>query len=124
MRNVLREFNTANFHTVLSWDYEDCPDLSWDDTGEVLEKLNSGEWINVTFAAHVYLNGTEVAADYLGNSIYADPMEFAREHIGLAAKRRADGRNYGCYFPDMLRTALGEARKAVTKLQSVKLRAA
>lgn len=124
LRNVLREFNTANFQVVLSWEWEDYPDVSWDDTGEVREKLESGEWGNFCFGVHVYLNGSEVAADYLGNSIYADPMEFAREHIGLAAKHRADGCNYGCYFPDMLRTALNEARSTVAKLQSVKLRAA
>ncbi len=124
MRNVLREFNTAHFRIVLSWDWEDCPDLSWDETGETIEKLNSGEWGNYTFAVHVYLNGQEVAADYLGNSIYADPLEFAREHVGLAAKSRADGCNYGAYFPDMLRTALNETRQAVARLQSVKLRVA
>lgn len=122
--NILREFTTNRFRVTLSWQWEDDQDISWDDTGEVREKLESGEWGNYTFSVHVYLDGHEVASDHLGNSIYADPNEFAREHIGLAAKSRADGCNYGAYFPDMIRQALGEARREVNRMQSVRLRAA
>ena len=111
--NNLRTWNTAHFCVTLDWTWEDYPDLSWDDTGEVTAKLESGEYGNYTFRVRVTCDGREVAADYLGNSIYADPMEFAREHLGLAALRREHGKNYGCYFTDMMHNAISEARKAL-----------
>lgn len=118
------QFKTRNFRVVLSAETEQDPDLSWDETGEVSAKLESGEWGNYCFAVRVYgPHGEELAADYLGNSIYADPAEF-RDHIGLAAKARADGRNYGSYFLDMVRTTIEEAREAMADLQGVRIRKA
>lgn len=58
-------------------------------------------------------NDAEIGSDYLGGSIYANPRDFFREHIGIAAKSRADGCNYGCYFPDMVHTAIEQARKTL-----------
>lgn len=117
------QFKTRNFRVELSAEIEQDPDLSWDDDGEVSAKLESGEWTNYCFAVRVYgPHGEELGADYLGNSIYADAAEF-RDHIGLAAKSRADGRNYGSYFVDMVRTAIAEAREAMADLQGVRIRA-
>lgn len=109
----IRTWKTARFAVTLDWTWEDNPDLSWDDTGEVTEKINSGEWGNFTFRVRVTCDGREVGADYLGNSIYADPEEFYREHIGIRAKARAKGVNYGCYFTDMMHTAIADAREAL-----------
>lgn len=118
------QFKTRNFRVELSAEIEQYPDLSWDDDGEVSAKLESGEWTNYYFAVRVYgPHGEELAADYLGNSIHADASEF-RDHLGLAAKSRADGRNYGSYFVDMVRTAIAEAREAMADLQGVRIRAA
>lgn len=105
-------FETARFRVVVDCDWETDPDLSWDETGETREKIESGEWGNYCFRAVVYCDGRELAADYLGNSIYADPAEF-RDHVGLAQKGRADGRNYGSYFVDMVRNVINEAREAL-----------
>lgn len=134
------QFNTRNFRVELSAEIEQDPDLSWDDDGECTAKLESGEWTNYCFAVRVYgPHGEELGADYLGNSIYADPMEFATDH------RSADPMNRNCtimraawrgegnpdakvsichYFPDMVRTAIAEARKAMADLQGVRIRAA
>jgi hypothetical protein len=98
--NHIRTIRTKNFAVTLHWTWEDDPDLSWDDTGEVLAKLNSGEWGNYTFRVEVNLRGNTVASDYLGNSIYADPEDFAKEHRKGAA-----------YYPDMVRQAIREARQ-------------
>lgn len=121
MPDTIWTFRTKRFAVILDWDYETDPDLSWDDTGEVAAKINSGEWVNACFRVRVMFDGHEVAADYLGNSIHADPADF-RDHIGLAAKSRADGRNYGSYFTDMVRTAIAEARQCLANVP--RLRAA
>jgi hypothetical protein len=52
--------------------------------------------------------------------MHAEPRDFFREHIGLVAKSRADGRNYGCYFPGMVREAIAQARKAIATMPKVR----
>jgi len=108
---IMREFNTKNFRVVASIEPDQDVDTSFDETGETADKIESGEWEAFQTSVVVYWNGAEIGADYLGGSIYANPEDFFKEHIGLAAKSRADGRNYGCYFPDMVREAISEARK-------------
>lgn len=105
-------FRTARFVVTLDWTYDDDADLSWDETGETQAKIESGEWGVFTFRVRVTCDGREVGCDYLGGSVYADPAEF-RDHVGLAVKCRADGRNYGSYFTDMTREAIREARKSL-----------
>jgi hypothetical protein len=113
MRDHLWTFKTARFTVLLDCEYEQDPDLSWDDTGEVREKLDSGEWGNFCFIVRVLFDGREIAADYLGNSIYEDPADFAREHYGIAPMGRAAGVLMGAYFPGMVREAVAEARKTL-----------
>lgn len=117
---IMRIFHTRNFSVVAAIEPDNDLDLSFDDTGEVTEKLNSGEYEAFQTAVHVYYRGAEVGADYLGGSIYANPRDFFKEHIGLAAKSRADGCNYGCYFPDMIRTAIAEARKMLANVPHIR----
>ncbi len=100
----LRTFKTARFRVTLDWTWEEWPDLSWDETGETAAKVESGEWGVYLFRVRVTLDGEEVGRDYLGNSIYADPADFATEH-----------RQGGAYFPDMVREAIREARRAIAK---------
>jgi hypothetical protein len=114
---TLWTFKTKNFAVIVDADYdEDTLDLSWDETGEVAEKIDSGEWAAYTFRARVLdrNTGAELGVDFLGASIYADPQDF-RDHIGLAIKSRADGRQYGSYFMDMVATAIEEARVTYAK---------
>ena len=96
----IRTFTTKRFKVTLDWTWEDDIDLSWDETGEVAKRIESGEWGVYVYRVRVLCDGSEIATDYLGNSIYADPMEFAKE--------LKDG-----YFPAMVATVIGEARKAL-----------
>lgn len=89
MEMEMWRFETARFAVV--WTISDCYDLdlSWDESGEVAEKLESGEYQAFDSAVTVYLDGREIAADYLGQSIYADPADF-RDHVGLSKRATAD----------------------------------
>jgi len=116
------EFNTANFRVTVDCYHDDDVDLSFDDTGEIKEKLESGEF--TAFWTEVKVmdsRGGVLGRDTLGGSIYADPREF-RDHVGLAQRSRADGTNYGSYFLDMVREAISEARKTVLAMNRVRVR--
>jgi hypothetical protein len=103
-------FKTANFTVELAWEDEPDPDLSWADE-ETLEKLDDGIWVNACFRVLVTgPNGEELGSSYLGNSIYENVEDFRTEHLGLAAMSRAEGVNYGSYFPGMVKEAIKEAR--------------
>lgn len=115
------EFKTKNFSIIASIEPDDDLDLSFDDTGEVKEKLDTGELEAFQTTVRVLYRGEEVGADYLGGSIYAEPADFFKEHLGIAAKSRADGVNYGCYFPQMVREAINEARKHFADAPRLKL---
>ncbi len=112
-------FRTKRFMVRVDTAYESDTDLSWDDTGEVREKLESGEYVAFWVKASVMLDGHEIAYDTLGGCIYESVSAF-KDHIGI----KAQGENVGSYFSDMVRTAISEARKEIAKMQSVTLRAA
>jgi hypothetical protein len=104
---TLWTFKTRKF--TVEWSVSPCDylDLSWDDTGETAENLNSGLWTAFDSKMTVCFRGEEVGCDYLGQSIYENPAEF-RDHIGMNAK------GHGSYFSDMVRSAVAEARKHFT----------
>ncbi len=100
-------------------------DLSWCETGETERNLDSGLWTAFDTCVSVELNGVEIGTNWLCGSIYEDPREFFTAH------RDADPMNRNCtimraawrgegnpdakvsichYFPDMVRTAIAEAR--------------
>ena len=118
---TLWQFKTRNF--TIQWRVSPCSvlDLSWDETGEVREKLESGVYTAFDSEMRVLHNGIEIAADYLGQSIYENPEDF-RDHIGLAKKSREDGRNYGSYFADMVREAIREARTHLRDTKALRVR--
>jgi hypothetical protein len=99
----IRKFATAQFIVTLAWqqDEEQYPD--WMDAEE-RARIDSGEWTNACFRVAVWWRGHEIAAEYLGNSVYANVADFGREHIGI--KRSS-------YFPQMLREAIAGARKVL-----------
>ncbi len=108
-------FKTARFAVTVSAAYDSDLDLSFDDTGEVRERLESGEFIGFWVKASVTLDGAEIACDTLGGCIYAEIAEF-RDHLGRNAK------GHGSYFSDMVHEAVREARKAIARLQSIEMR--
>jgi len=88
---TIREFETPNFRIVFDAIEENDLDLSFDDTGEVREKLESGEFIAFVARCRVFLKETdeEIGADYLGGCIYRSLEEF-QDHraCGIANRKR------------------------------------
>lgn len=113
-------FETANFVVRAMVQEDSDVDCSFDETGETQEKLASGEWQAFGTIVTVEHNGIVLGRSSLSGSIYAKPREFFIEHYGLAAKSRADGCNYGCYFPGMIQEAIEEARKALASMPKVR----
>lgn len=124
--NNLWEFNTKRFSVHLSCQYDNDVDLSFDDTGETAAKIESGEWTPYVFRVTVRLDGRKVSDDYLGGSIYADPMEFVTSHRTSKPESRNTlankARNVAVchYFPDMVKQAINEARKALADVPSLR----
>lgn len=109
-------FRTSNFRVMLEAAPEQDPDFSFDETGKTADKVARGVWDCVAFRVRITGPGGEtLGADYLGNSIYADLMDFRREHIGARGK-------WGSYFRDMVAEAVAEARRHVRQLQEIPLR--
>ena len=120
---TIREFQTAHFRVIIDAIDESDPDLSFDETGEVLEKVDSGEYTVFCARARVIHDTLgELATDYLGNCIYSDIADF-QDHRQCAAetrKLRAEGSNAICgsYFADMIGEVCREARKRIQELQT------
>lgn len=125
---TIREFKTRNFRVVVDaledWD----TDLSFDETGEVREKLERGEYICFTVRARVFYNGQELAADYLGGCIYENIGAFQdHRECGAETRRlRASGSTAavcGSYFAGMVHGVCKQARKTIQGFHAVRVRA-
>ena len=106
MDGKIWSFKTAQFEVFCAAEPEYDPDLSWADE-ETLRKLDNGEYVNICWHVGVIHNGHEIGSDYLGNSVYANPLDFTKEHLGCKHK------GYGAYFSDMVRSAIADARKTL-----------
>lgn len=119
---TIRTFRTANFRVIV--DAIDCDslDLSWDETGEVGEKINNGELLAFDVRARVIHDELgEIASDYLGGCIYESLAAFM-DHKECAAetrKLRKEGSSaiVGSYFSDMVRNVCRDARKHLVQLR-------
>lgn len=95
-----------------------------DPDGETQDKLDSGEYVAFDSVVRVELDGEEIAADYLGGSVYAydDVSDFYTEHrtsdpeYRNTLAQKARGVCIVHYFPDMVRTAISEARAYVRNM--------
>ena len=78
-------FKTRNF--TVRWEIADCDDLdlSWCETGETAENIESGLWTAFDSIVTVEYRGKEIGTAHLGQSIYERPADF-RDHIGMHAK--------------------------------------
>ena len=112
MDDVLWRFTTGEFTVVVDAIDEDYPDLSWDQTGEVREKINSGEYVVFCARARLLWNGIELATDYLGDCIYSNPKEFVN-HRGTRGQ-------YGSYFKVMVSNVITEGRKALCNVPKLR----
>lgn len=113
---IIREFRTAHFCVIADAVEEDSPDISWDETTETDDKLNSGEWIIFCARARVIHDVLgELSADYLGSCIY-ESLDAFMDHKACGAenrRQRAGGNQAICRscFADMVSTVVAEARK-------------
>lgn len=118
MNQKIWSFRTKRFLVEVIAQPEDFLDISWDESGEVAEGLESGELCAFTAKARVIFCGDseiELGNDYLGNCIYKSPKEF-RDHLGVRPYERKLSAESGhdvtvCrYFSSMVRQAIAEAR--------------
>ncbi|HUF73753.1 MAG TPA: hypothetical protein VMR74_12730 [Gammaproteobacteria bacterium] len=122
---TIRKFRTEQFRVIVDAIEDYDMDLSWDEDGSVLRKLESGEYVAFCARARVIHDELgEIASDYLGGCIYADIAEF-QDHRECAAQTRKlraeEGRDdivCGSYFSDMVSAVCEEARAEVTRLRS------
>lgn len=110
MYEKIWEFKTARFSVSFEAGPEYDLDLSWDETGEIREGLESGRYVAFMAKVAVYLDGLEIAQDYLGGCIYENAEQF-RDHLGIRPASRKAGAIIGSYFSDMVRQAIKEARE-------------
>lgn len=114
---LIRKFETRNFRVIVCAENDDGLDLSFDTDGSVLQDLDCGQL--VAFCVHAYVvykpTNTVLSNDYLGNCIYTSYAAFMDHKHGM-------GKHCGSYFADMVRNVCQDARKALTDLQSVRVR--
>lgn len=111
------EFRTRNFRVILEIEKERGYVYDGDDPdGETQAKLDSGEYVAFSSKVSVIHDCEEIGADYLSGSVYgADEIaEFWQSHRTSPAEFRNSidrpGICFCHYFPDMVKTALNEAR--------------
>lgn len=123
MNGTVWKFETANFtiRLILEQDYGYRYDGD-DENGETQEKLDSGEFVAFNSIVEVEYNGTVVGTDFLGGSVYEwnntedfytahRDRDFMNRNCSLMKAARGDNVCIGHYFPDMVRSAIQEARK-------------
>ena len=131
-------FETRNFTMLCEVTPEQCDPIGhFDDDGETVARIDAGEleWFEtrviVLLRAGPSSEQMIIGADYLGACCYEKPSDFVTGHRdpdpmarNCAAMRAINGENAVIchYFPDMVRTALSEARTTLARLP--KLRAA
>ena len=125
--DTIREFKTAHFTVIMDAVEDYDMDLSWDETGEVLQKLKTGEYIGFAARCRVIHDKLgEIGIDYLGGCIYSTIAEFQdhRECKAQTRKNREAGRAAICgsYFSDMIASAISEARTAINTAQHIYIR--
>ena len=122
------EFTTEHFRVSLEFAPSEYPDLSWADE-EQLDLIERGVYQVFDSRVVIYMDGREIAADYLGESVYKNPEEFYTAHRdhdpmnrNCSIMRRTKGDNVSIchYFPDMVRIAISEARQYLHNAPSIR----
>lgn len=120
------QFNSGRFTIMAQIEPCDSLDLSWDESGETRDDLESGALEAFNTRVSVWLNGAIIGENWLCESIYSDPAEFFAGHRGAdpmnrnCSIMRAAWRGEGnpdakvsiChYFPGMVQEAIADARR-------------
>lgn len=130
MRNFGKvwKFKTKNFTVILELRRDNNYRYDGDDeNGEIQAKLNTGEYVAFDSCVRVEFGGQEIAADYLGGSVYDrdNVAEFYTSHRDADPQNRnctLNNRNVGHYFPDMVREACAQARDWINQHQTPRMR--
>jgi hypothetical protein len=95
---TIRKFETQNFRVVVDAIEEQDLDLSFDDTGEVARKLDSGIFVAFVARARVFLKpiSQELSSDYLGGCIYESLGAF-EDHRECGIQNRKNLKNHGAF---------------------------
>lgn len=128
-KTEMYRFETAQF-VISATIRNDCDiDTSWMDE-ETKDNINSGLWQSFgTIVTVSTKDGLELGSDSLWGSVYESPAEFFSDHRSAdpmnrncSAMRAAKGGNVCIchYFPDMVRQAIGEARKRLRTMPKLK----
>ncbi len=125
---TIRRWKLKRFTVVVTAHEETDLDLSWDDDGATQRGLRSGEFVAFCVKAAVYLDGNEIANDYLGNCVYRSFAEFM-DHAKCAEQnreyaRKGEAGRCGSYFADMVHNVIADARKHVAAIKPVHVRVA
>jgi hypothetical protein len=123
-------FETARFIVTATVQHDADVDVSFDETGETADKLDSGEWQAFGMIVRVCTrDGFELGRDSLWGNIYADPREFFESHRdadpmnrNCSAMRKANGENVVVchYFPGMVKDAISDARKTLQSMPKLR----
>jgi hypothetical protein len=108
-------FETANFVVRAVIVDDSDVDISYDETSETRDKLDSGEWQAFGTIVTVEHKGLVLGESSLWGSIYAKPADFFTEHRGCGYRG-----SVGSYFPDMVREAISMARLMLATLPKVR----
>lgn len=101
-------FKTARFTVELLIEQQHGYEYDGDDDdGETQAALNAGDLVAFDSVVRVSLDGGVVASDHLGGSVYkaGKVSEFWTEHLTATPQT--------CHFPDMVRSAITQARKVI-----------
>jgi hypothetical protein len=120
MKQTIYKFQTRRFIVEVVALPEDYLDLSWDESGETAQKIETGELCAFQVEARVSFCGEygepiKLGADYLGGCVYESPEAF-RDHFGVRPYERELSAKHGgpvtvChYFSSMVREAIAQAR--------------
>jgi hypothetical protein len=106
---TIYQFNTRNFTILVEREYENDTDFSFDESGEIEHKCNSGELDAFAVKCGLYLNGKEIASDYLGGCIYESYLDF-KDNLG----------NKNGYFGDMIKQTIKQGRKYLSEIPKLR----
>jgi len=107
-------FRTRNFCVKVEALPEYNPDLSFDESGETAEMIESGGWLCFSVRASLSFRDSDIAEDYLGNCIYENFRDF-RDNIGIAKHKGC-----GSYFSNMVRQVIKEGREQMKDIPALR----
>jgi len=98
----LWKFKTKHFTVVLDITEDTCF-VPIDDDKETQQRIDDGTYQVFNSTVAVLYENQVIGEDHLCGSVYENPMDFRKEHIGAKGK-------WGSYFRDMVREAISHAR--------------